>query len=69
MAVEIELALGRVHTWKFPQRSRGSALCLFMVPPWVVRSSNMPDAGVSTGGPEEGEVQSLLSDFVVHRGR
>ena len=29
----------------------------------------MPDAGVSAGGPEEGEVQSLLSDFVVHRGR
>lgn len=31
------------------------------------QGSNMPDAGVSTGGPEEGEVQSLLSDFVVHR--
>ena len=29
----------------------------------------MPDTGISTGGPEESEVQHLLSDSVVHRGR
>ena len=29
----------------------------------------MPDTGVSTGSPEESEVQRLPPDFVVHRER